>query len=112
MTYRTDRTSMHRGRVVGVFHTRCRVEDCPAHADYDCDDCEQPVCIGHLLSLGTDWHRCTACTATLRASLPDYRLACAGCGKLTDASQLSRRIVATDGLQRHLAGLWCEACLG
>lgn len=111
MTYRTERTVMKHGRAWGHIHTPCRIEECPAHAGYDCDDCNRPVCIGHLFSLGSDWHRCTACTATLLANLSGYRLACAGCGKLTDASQLSRRIEIVEGLQRHQAGLWCQTCV-
>lgn len=109
MTHRVDRAALVRGKA-GYGYQPCSVGDCPSHAEYDCDDCQRAVCLGHVLSLGGDQHRCTTCTATLRATLPDYRLHCAGCGKLTDGSELGRRIEFRDGVRRHWPGLWCNAC--
>jgi hypothetical protein len=111
VTHRTDRTVMKHGRVWGFVHTPCRIADCSAHAHFDCDDCNRPVCAVQLALLGDDLHRCHACTAALLATLPDYRVPCKGCGQLIPAGEASTRLEIVEGLQRRLPGLWCEACL-
>jgi DNA-directed RNA polymerase subunit RPC12/RpoP len=116
VTYRFDRTAMQRGRAIGVHFVACSaagappLRTCPAHAWYDCDDCNRPVCEGHLTVLGKDHHRCNACSAALLATLSDYRVSCAGCGKLIPAGEASTRREIVEGLQRRLPGLWCQAC--